>query len=580
MHNNCLYCAEPFRSRRATKKYCSGNCKQLAYFKRNGMVFGLNGEKQPEVNVKELYDNPVIVKDFKVKPDTVKQNLSVKSDRVKEFIVKQENTVKQNNSVKDDGHILRKENTEPLPFLSERQLQELVSRITENLSVNILQVIDSVKTGLDVKYSSLYAKEKLAQNTQAEVLSCSATPITDITKLEAVPSNIQDTEKQGSVKHGKEITIKPDVKDDKTDLEYNADDTQNTLTENEEHFTVNEDQPEKHLPDTIRYMELPNDDDENEDTDESEDENELYDKNNNVKDNSDQDTVKQDAAKQDNVKDAYIKELEAKLHSLTSATEEELLNKDKVVPLTKQPEEPAQEKIEEKYEWVQSKFYNGIEDFNERTEELLDESGSNENVNWVNVRLRCIIENVIRLSELSFIDRESLLRLNEVLNKIIGTNSFGNLPGFYLYTELIHELADRLNQLSKNKAENIPLRISLKSKAKLVSMQNQLRDFVPLIKFDEINFAEPHREIFNEKIKRSRGELSGLNKIKNSSDWKERHRQYVDAGLIEPDEDDEDHNEDENETDDEKIVYEQRNPYTDRLKYFERTGKFPTRLNN
>jgi hypothetical protein len=37
MKKNCLYCDTEIDCKRLTKKYCNDNCKQLAYFKRNGL---------------------------------------------------------------------------------------------------------------------------------------------------------------------------------------------------------------------------------------------------------------------------------------------------------------------------------------------------------------------------------------------------------------------------------------------------------------------------------------------------------------------------------------------------------------
>ena len=38
MQKNCLYCGNPFSFQRNTRKYCSDNCKQMAYFSRNGFT--------------------------------------------------------------------------------------------------------------------------------------------------------------------------------------------------------------------------------------------------------------------------------------------------------------------------------------------------------------------------------------------------------------------------------------------------------------------------------------------------------------------------------------------------------------
>lgn len=38
MQKNCEYCGNHFTFQRSTRKYCSDNCKQMAYFRRNGFV--------------------------------------------------------------------------------------------------------------------------------------------------------------------------------------------------------------------------------------------------------------------------------------------------------------------------------------------------------------------------------------------------------------------------------------------------------------------------------------------------------------------------------------------------------------
>jgi hypothetical protein len=54
MEKTCLYCKEPFKEERSTKKYCSDNCKQMAYFIRNGLVLAGLNDLPKQVNVKPL----------------------------------------------------------------------------------------------------------------------------------------------------------------------------------------------------------------------------------------------------------------------------------------------------------------------------------------------------------------------------------------------------------------------------------------------------------------------------------------------------------------------------------------------
>lgn len=88
MESTCLYCGGHFTAIRSSKKYCSDNCKQMAYFKRNGLVLSGTTEAEPSlqvpiVNVKPVTTNEVSVKYDKEK-DTVKygnEELTVKYDK-------------------------------------------------------------------------------------------------------------------------------------------------------------------------------------------------------------------------------------------------------------------------------------------------------------------------------------------------------------------------------------------------------------------------------------------------------------------------------------------------------------------
>lgn len=87
MESNCLYCGGHFTAIRSSKKYCSDNCKQMAYFKRNGLVLSGTPEEEatlqvPVVSVKPVNTNEVIVK-YDKERDTVKygnEELNVKYD--------------------------------------------------------------------------------------------------------------------------------------------------------------------------------------------------------------------------------------------------------------------------------------------------------------------------------------------------------------------------------------------------------------------------------------------------------------------------------------------------------------------
>lgn len=58
MNKACLYCGTEMNCKRLSKKYCSDNCKQLAYFKRNGLQLNLSaiesGKDVKDVNEKAV----------------------------------------------------------------------------------------------------------------------------------------------------------------------------------------------------------------------------------------------------------------------------------------------------------------------------------------------------------------------------------------------------------------------------------------------------------------------------------------------------------------------------------------------
>lgn len=61
MSTTCLHCGNPTQSQRSTKKYCSDNCKQLAFYKRSRFALAsLNkGETVNSQIQTENYDEPI-----------------------------------------------------------------------------------------------------------------------------------------------------------------------------------------------------------------------------------------------------------------------------------------------------------------------------------------------------------------------------------------------------------------------------------------------------------------------------------------------------------------------------------------
>lgn len=88
MESTCLHCGGHFTAIRSSKKYCSDNCKQMAYFKRNGLVLSGTTEVEPSLKVPVVSLKPVTTDEVSVKydkeKDTVKygnEELNVKYDK-------------------------------------------------------------------------------------------------------------------------------------------------------------------------------------------------------------------------------------------------------------------------------------------------------------------------------------------------------------------------------------------------------------------------------------------------------------------------------------------------------------------
>ena len=141
MEKNCTYCNTHFTAKRNSRKYCSDNCKQMAYFKRNGLI--LSGKT--EIGFLK-YETPVIVKE-----DTVKCNSPIPEVKYEKEAVK----VKQR---------LRSDTI----AIDQRTLDAIVNIITIAMEKKLQQELAKAKQELIVKYESLIVKPDFAISSTAE----------------------------------------------------------------------------------------------------------------------------------------------------------------------------------------------------------------------------------------------------------------------------------------------------------------------------------------------------------------------------------------------------------------------------
>ncbi len=136
MESTCLYCGGHFTAIRSSKKYCSDNCKQMAYFKRNGLV--LSGTTEVETSLQV----PVVI----VKPDKTNE-VSVKYDNEKD-------TVKYANeelSVKHDKDERSEFEFVPLADSEEEEETEMVDSNNVREVEKEIQKVEPIKSSLNIE---------------------------------------------------------------------------------------------------------------------------------------------------------------------------------------------------------------------------------------------------------------------------------------------------------------------------------------------------------------------------------------------------------------------------------------------
>lgn len=114
------------------------------------------------------------------------------------------------------------------------------------------------------------------------------------------------------------------------------------------------------------------------------------------------------------------------------------------------------------------------------------------NVKWVSLRLRCLLESLIRISNLAHIDGSTLTAIKEAFEQLASSASFTGLTSDYPYTAFIKELRDKITQIAKQYKHHssVMFRISPHLKAKIIAKRYLLADYVPAIRFSELDFNE------------------------------------------------------------------------------------------
>lgn len=165
---------------------------------------------------------------------------------------------------------------------------------------------------------------------------------------------------------------------------------------------------------------------------------------------------------------------------------------------------------EPEYKWVESRFLKSIEKERQGSNAYLFKKPSAYwgidkviKINWVSVRLRCLLESIIKLSNYSKIDSRTLLSLTDAFNRLVQSSTFKDLPNNYPYTELIKELCIKLNRLIQKGiyTEQLKFSLSQELKSRLIGVRLEMLPYFPPVKFSELDFSGVDKEKDEEGVK-------------------------------------------------------------------------------
>jgi hypothetical protein len=505
MEKNCLYCGAHFTTKRNNKKYCCDNCKQMAYFKRNGLVLS----KTPELagvkynlpatkinqNVKYVSEKPV-VKDESGK--TVKY--------VSPPLMVKDVAQSSRNSVKSASEVAH----------TNEAIELVINRFMEKMEERITKKLENVKQELAVKYDGQTVKPDFTdQGNRKQV--CHPKALDRFTG--SVPGSMVKitTRNPAAIETVKYVpepeTVKDDQENQKTDFTANgtagAVSSNTPVTGNEEPAIsiFPEIQPvEQSLKDEGSSEENEgNNSDPEEQTEIETEEMDLLvlEPSEEEPEESEESEEREEGAvlvtaekaewkRVPNPKALRIPEPEKQLQDIHFKQ-----GAKKVVPVLKTDSEPE-------YKWADPKIFKRIEKYHqfESKESLFRDPYRHWNhqnvqsVNWINVRLRCLIESMLKLSNYSRIDTKTLFCIADAFSRLMKSDAYKTLPGNYPYKELIEGLCMKLNVLAGQNAdsETIKFVLPLERKTMLIALRHEMVKHTPSMKFSEMDFPETINE--------------------------------------------------------------------------------------
>ncbi len=131
---------------------------------------------------------------------------------------------------------------------------------------------------------------------------------------------------------------------------------------------------------------------------------------------------------------------------------------------------------------------------------------------WVSVRLRCLIENIIRLSRYRTVPVSIFKQLAQATNQLCSSNTFLLVCNSYPYADLLIHLRTSLDELAKTQL-TVSMRYPLEfgKKIELMAARHYIGDIAPRLLFSQLVFSdivEPPKEKKKKKKDKDQAEES------------------------------------------------------------------------
>ena len=109
---------------------------------------------------------------------------------------------------------------------------------------------------------------------------------------------------------------------------------------------------------------------------------------------------------------------------------------------------------------------------------------------WVNVRLRCLIEVLLLVSERRRLPLIDLIEITNAFICLVKSEHFKKLPTNFLYYNIAKDLRDKLKVIciENEGVQELPLKLNRRLKIELIVYRCELRAVASKIKFSELNF--------------------------------------------------------------------------------------------